>query len=134
MRIRKNFGKLKLQGHFGDNFRLAFPYHNGDGIITGILKRFVGSKGNHEYADKNGDTKYVRYDSSFGTKKSDLFGLDKVDRKEDTILIVVEGYPDALYFQASGIKNVTAVGQGLLSKKHLDGIRSKKKKKCNYII
>jgi DNA primase catalytic core len=126
----KDISKLPLQGAHGDNFRLAFPYHNGDGIITGIVKRFVGGKG-HEYTDKNGELKYARYDSSYGTKKGDLFGLDKVDTKEETILIV-EGYPDALYFQASGIKNVTAVGQGLLSKKHLDGIRSKKVK--NIII
>jgi len=119
----KDISKLPLQGAHGDNFRLAFPYYNSNGIITGIVKRFVGSKG-YEYTDKNGDTKYARYDSSFGTKKSDLFGLDKIEPKEETILIV-EGYPDALYFQANGIKNITAVGQGLLSKKHLDGIRSK---------
>lgn len=126
----KDISKLQLQGAHGDNFRLAFPYHSGNGIITGIVKRFVGSNG-HEYTDKNGETKYARYDSSYGIKKGDLFGLDKIETKEDTILIV-EGYPDALYFQASGIKNITAVGQGLLSKKHLDGIRSKKIK--NVII
>ncbi len=77
----KDISKLPLQGAHGDNFnRLAFPYHNGDGIITGIVKRFVGSKG-YDTQIKNGDTKYARYDSSFGTKKSDLFGLDKIESK-----------------------------------------------------
>ncbi|MBI1933430.1 MAG: toprim domain-containing protein [Ignavibacteriales bacterium] len=121
--MTKDISKLPLQGTHGDYFRLAFPYYNNNGLITGIVKRFAGSKG-HEYTNKNGELSYARYDSSFGTKKSDLFGLNKVDSKEETI-ITVEGYPDALYFQACGIKNITAVGQGLFSLKHLDGIRSK---------
>ncbi len=36
---KESVGSLKLQGHFGDNFRLAFPYRNEEGLITGFLKR-----------------------------------------------------------------------------------------------
>ncbi len=47
-------------------------------------------------------------------------------------LIVVEGYPDALYLQALGMNNIAAVGQGKLGKKHLEELRKRKIK--NVII
>ena len=36
---------LKLNGHFEDNFRLAFPYRNRDGMITGLIKRSTKPEG-----------------------------------------------------------------------------------------
>ena len=39
----------------------------------------------------------VRWDSTPGLKKSDIFGLHRI-RKET--LLIVEGYPDATYFPA----------------------------------
>jgi DNA primase len=38
-------GNTKTNGFYGDNFRLAFPYRNKDGVITGFLKRATKSKG-----------------------------------------------------------------------------------------
>lgn len=128
---KADVGKLKLQGHFGDNFRLAFPYRNNEGMITGFLKRATNPKGISvsTYDGKQHDE--VRWDSTPGLKKDDLFGLDKVEKDEDTLLIV-EGYPDAIYLQAKGIKNIVAVGQGKFSEKHLVGLKKRKIK--NVII
>ena len=117
-------GKLKLQGHFGDNFRLAFPYRNADGLITGFLKRSTNPKGEIITTYDNKVHEKVRWDSTSGLVKNDLFGLDKIDNDVDTI-VVVEGYPDALYLQALGMNNIVAVGQGKLSKKHLEGLRKR---------
>lgn len=120
----KDIAKLKLQGHFGDNFRLAFPYRNAEGLITGLLKRSTEPKGAKITTYDKKIYENIRWDSTPGLKKDDLFGIDKVDKKEDT-LIVVEGYPDVLYLQALGIKNVVAVGQGMLGKKHLSELKSR---------
>ncbi len=118
-------GLLRLNGFYGDNFRLAFPYHNKDGAITGFLKRAIAPKGMTVTTYDGKEHNNVRWDSTPKLKKDDLFGLDKVDGKENT-LIIVEGYPDAIYLQALGIKNIVAVGQGLLSEKHLAGMNSRK--------
>ena len=124
-------GKLKLQGHFGDNFRLAFPYRNAEGLITGFLKRSTKPSGSTITTYDNKVHDNVRWDSTPGLVKDDLFGLDKIDNDVDTI-IVVEGYPDALYLQALGMSNIAAVGQGKLGKKHLEELRKRKIK--NVII
>lgn len=121
-------GIVFFNGAYGDNFRLAFPYRNKEGCITGLVKRHESSVG-HKYIDKEGKEKYARYDSTFGLTKDDLFGLHSI--KGDTVLIV-EGYPDALYLREAGIENIIAIGQGVISKKHIDGLISKKIK--NVII
>ena len=71
-----------------------------------------------------------RYDSTAGLKKDDIFNLCKC--KDQETIILFEGYPDATYFYAAGMKNATAVGQGRLSNKHLEGLRTTKVK--NVII
>jgi DNA primase catalytic core len=110
---------LPLTGYFGDNFRLAFPYRDRRGHITGFMKRADNKKG-IEVRGQSG----VRWDSTPGLKKDDLFGLDKI-QKADT-LVILEGYPDALYLPAIGYENVVAVGQGNLSKTHIEGLLAKK--------
>jgi DNA primase len=112
--------QLKLNGHFGDNFRLAFPYRNKDGMITGLLKRSIKPNGEDIICDGK-EHKEQRWDSTAGTCKDDLFGLDKIE-KTDT-LIILEGYPDAIYLPTLGLENVVAIGQGALGKKHLKGLR-----------
>ncbi|MCK5231003.1 MAG: toprim domain-containing protein, partial [Desulfobulbaceae bacterium] len=57
-----------------------------------------------------------------GLKKHDLFNLHYT-RGQDTLL-VVEGYPDALYLSVAGLDNITAVGQGRLSKSHTEGLKA----------
>ncbi|TVL97419.1 MAG: hypothetical protein CV087_22330 [Candidatus Brocadia sp. WS118] len=103
---------MPLQGYQGDKFRLAFPYRDRRGVITGFVKRSIDPN-----APKN-----ERWDSTKGLRKHDLFGLHNCKGKET--LVIVEGYPDALYFPALGMDNVVAVGQGQLSKKHLEGLRA----------
>ncbi len=112
---------LPLNGAFGDNFRLALPYRNAKGQITGFIKRAIQPKGIPSITI--GDKIYndVRWDSTKGLSKHDIFNLNKCDKKEKT-LIVLEGYPDAVYFTASGMNNVVAAGQGRLSKSHLEAL------------
>ncbi|MBK7105607.1 MAG: toprim domain-containing protein [Ignavibacteriae bacterium] len=116
---------MKLQGYFGDNFRLAFPYRSSEGFITGFMKRATAPKGITVTTFDGKPHDCVRWDSTPGLAKDDLFGLDKVDKSEQT-LIVVEGYLDAIYLQTLGMNNITAVGQGMFGKKHLEGSRTRK--------
>lgn len=115
---------LPLNGAYGDKFRVSAPYRNIDGRITGFVKRATSPKGIII------DGKEVRWDSTKGLSKKDLFNFDKVQSQE-TILIV-EGYPDAIYFSALGMDNITAVGQGILTENHIEGLKSSKIK--NVII
>ncbi len=59
-------GKLKLQGYFGDNFRLAFPYRNSEGMITGFLKRASNPKGISVSTYDGNQHDEVRWDSTPG--------------------------------------------------------------------
>ncbi len=129
--LREQIKKLPLRGILGDDVRLAFPYRNRLGMITGIIKRVPDRKGlqkfnkdNSPKKDKDGKDIFERYDSTYKTLKQDLFGLNKI-KKEETLLIV-EGYPDAIYLPTIGYKNVVALGQGLFSKRHIPGLISKK--------
>jgi len=115
--------ELKLNGFFGDNFRLAFPYRNREGMITGLLKRSTKPTGENITTHDGKEHKEVRWDSTAGLNKDDLFGLHRIE-KTDT-LIVLEGYPDAIYLPALGLDNVVAIGQGVLGEKHLNGLRYK---------
>jgi len=115
------FSGLSLSGFYGDNFRLAFPYRDRSGTITGFLKRATASKGvTVKKKDKVFDN--VRYDSSIGLSKKDLFNLWRYSNTKEVLL--VEGYPDALYFHTLGIHTV-AVGQGALSATHIEGLKAK---------
>ncbi|HPG57310.1 MAG TPA: DnaB-like helicase C-terminal domain-containing protein [Candidatus Wallbacteria bacterium] len=120
--IKSRIKELHLNGYFGDNFRLAFPYRDRWGRITGFIKRAICSRGadltTHDGKEHTG----VRWDSTSGLEKTDLFNLHNCRRQNS--IIVVEGYPDAIYLTACGIPNIVAVGQGNLSEKHLEGIRS----------
>lgn len=120
---------LPLSGRTGDKYRLAIPYRNRKGKITGFIKRATPNTVIIE-TDKDGNPKEVRYDSTKGLNKDDIFNLCKC--KDQDTLIIFEGYPDAGYFYAAGIENAVAVGQGRLSSSHLEGIRSYKVK--NVII
>ena len=127
--------QLKLNGYFGDNFRLAFPYRNKDGMITGLLKRSINPNGEDITTYDGKEHKEQRWDSTAGTCKDDLFGIDKINfakgkdendnKKLIDTLIILEGYPDAIYLPTLGLKNVVAIGQGALGKKHLVGLRYK---------
>jgi len=116
---------LSLQGSSGDNFRLAFPYRDKCGRITGFVKRATDTKG--ITVQRGGKTKSgTRYDSTKGLSKNDLFNLNNCRREKS--LLIVEGYPDALYFSTLGLDNVVAAAQGQLSKSHVKGIKMQKVK------
>jgi replicative DNA helicase len=115
------FKGLSLSGAFGDNFRLAFPYRNSYGTITGLIKRALQEEG-VIIKKKGKELPPQRWDSSTGVTKEDLFNLYKYHKGQKELLLV-EGYPDALYFAAMGIPTA-AVGQGQLSRKHLTELLS----------
>ena len=134
--LTEQIKELKLNGHFEDNFRLAFPYRNRDGLITGLLKRSTNPQGENITTHDGKEHKDQRWDSTVGTCKDDLFGLHRINRgtkleenreKEKFIdtLIILEGYPDAMYLPTLGLDNVVAIGQGALGEKHLDGLKIK---------
>ncbi len=117
---KEAIAKLNLNGYYGDNFRLAFPYRNRQGLITGFVKRALTPEG-IEVTTRDGQMHSgIRWDSSKGLSKSDLFNLCYC-RDFDT-LVILEGYPDAMMLPAMDLNNVVAVGQGQLSRKHLEGL------------
>lgn len=119
---RKIIQTLPLTGHYGDNFRLAFPYRDRRKVITGFVKRATEPKG---LTIKTYDGKIhekVRFDSTIGTSKEDLFNLWQCRGQKE--IVIVEGYPDTLYFQTQGLNNITAIGQGNISKTHISGLES----------
>ncbi|MCX6133026.1 MAG: CHC2 zinc finger domain-containing protein [Ignavibacteriales bacterium] len=109
---------LRLQGGYGDNFRLAIPFRDRHGVITGFMKR-AHEKAGFTLRGKPG----IRWDSTPGLDKSDLFGLNRIRKAED--LVVVEGYPDATYLPALGLTNIVALGQAAFSDKYINGLLSK---------
>ena len=113
---------LKLQGPFEDNFRLAFPYRNRRGAVTGFLKRATSPQGMHVTTHDGKKHEAVRWDSTEGTDRKDLFNLHAC--KGEKSLILVEGYPDALYLPTQGIKGVAAKGKDLLCKTHVEGLKA----------
>ena len=126
----KQIDDISFNGYYGDNFRLAFPYRDRSGKITGFLKRALNPAGVDITTFDKKEHKNVRWDSSKGTTKKDLFGIHRCKKQET--LIILEGYPDALYLPTLGLKNVVAVGQGLLSESHLEALKEFKIK--NVII
>lgn len=110
--LSTRIGNLPLIGQFGDDFsRLAFPYRDRQGTITGFIKRATRKRVDGQ-----------RYDSTPGIAKADLFCIHRCKGKKD--LLMVEGYPDALYLPTLGLDNIVAVGQGGFSKGYLDGLEA----------
>ncbi len=54
-------------------------------LITGFLKRSTNPKGETITTYDNKVHDNVRWDSTPGLKKDDLFGLDKIDETIDTL-------------------------------------------------
>ena len=119
--LSKEINALKLVGYFGDNFRLAIPYRNLYGQITGFMKRATAPNGISVETYNGKKHENVRWDSTTGLSKDDLFGLYRCKRSER--LVIVEGYPDALYLPTLGFDNVVAVGQGKLGTKHIQSLK-----------
>jgi DNA primase len=107
---------LSLNGGFGDRFRLAIPFRDMHGLITGFLKRAHVPQG-FDIGDRTG----VRWDSTKGLTKQDPFGMHRIPRGQQTLLLV-EGYPDATYLPAVGIENVIALGQAAFSEQYLSAL------------
>ena len=106
-------------------------------MITGLLKRSTNPKGENITTYDGKEYKDQRWDSTAGTNKDDLFGLDKINivsnekeneekKKIIDTLIILEGYPDAIYLPTLGLNNVVAIGQGVLGEKHLNGLKSQR--------
>lgn len=117
---------LYLHGSTGERMHLAIPYRNNDGLITGFLKRAIQPKGISFIDSKNKERNEIRWDSTKGLQKADLFNLYNCKGKED--LLILEGYPDAVILTAMGLDNIVAVGQGDLSQSHLKAMAKNKVK------
>jgi len=119
---------LPLQGHYGDKFRLAFPYRDKRGVITGFIKRNLSLKGETIKTFDGKEHTKIRWDSTKEVKKWDLFNIHSCRRKEE--VVIVEGYPDALYLKTEGLDNITAVGQGEISHTHIKNLEEFKVKRA----
>jgi len=113
---------LKLQGSYGDNFRMAYPWRDRWGTITGFTKTVPGPKGVDITTHDGKKHQGVRWDSTVDSDKHDLFNVQS--SKGEKGVIVVEGHSDALYLSAFGLKGVVAVGGGLLSGLHVAGLKA----------
>ena len=113
---------LKLQGSYGDNFRMAYPWRDRWGTITGFMKTVTGPKGVDITTHNGKKHQGVRWDSTIDSDKHDLFNVQA--SKGEKGVIVVEGHADALRLSAFGIKGVVAAGQGLLSGLHVAGLKA----------
>ena len=116
--LKEDIAELSLQGGSGDEFRLAIPFRDRSGAILGFLKR-AHEKTGFTIRGQAG----IRWDSTKGITKPDLFGLHRI--RKETQLIVVEGYPDATYLPTLGMSNVVALGQAAFSDKYVGGLRLK---------
>ena len=113
---------LKLQGYFGDNFRLAFPFRDRRGTIMGFLKAATRPEGIEATSHDGKKHQGIRWDSTVEGDKHDLFNLHACRGEKG--LILVEGYLDALYLSGLGVKGVVALGEGMLSETHIDGLKA----------
>ena len=69
-----DINNLPLFGSTGDTYRLALPYRNVYGKITGFIKRATPGAVKFK-ADKDGNPVEERYDSTSGLKKDDIFNI-----------------------------------------------------------
>ena len=119
--LSDKISKIKFDIFKESPYWAALPYRDRDGLITGIIQRALDPKG-YNLTKKDTGVKFaeVRYWSTFKTSKHDLFNLNRC-RNQETLLIL-EGYPDAILFPTFGLKNVVAVGQGIFSDTHIEGL------------
>ena len=101
---------LKLQGPYGDNFRMAYPWRDRWGAITGFMKTVTGPKGVDVTTHDGKKHQGVRWDSTVDADNHDLFNVQA--SKGEKGVIVVEGHLDALCLSAFGFKGVVAAGGG----------------------
>jgi len=115
---------LALIPHCGDILRAALPWRDRGGHITGLILRATEKEG-ASWKRPDGQIERVRWGSTAGTKKDDLFNLCYCRGKRT--VVVVEGVPDAAYLSrldlGAGV-GIASVGQGLLSEKHIDGLKA----------
>ena len=113
---------LKLQGPYGDNFRMAYPWRDRWGAITGFMKTVTGPNGMEVTTHDGKKHQGVRWDSTVDSDNQDLFNVQA--SKGEKGVIVVEGHPDALCLSAFGFKAVVAAAGGLLSPWHVAGLKA----------
>lgn len=118
--LADKIAKIKFNSFEESPYWAAFPYRDRDGLITGFIQRALDPKGYNLTNNFGKKMSGVRYWSTYETSKHDLFNLNRC-RNQQTLLIL-EGYPDAILFPTLGLKNVVAVGQGKLSKTHIEGL------------
>ena len=121
---------------FGDIYNLCLPYRNINGFITGFLFRYHENVVPLEVLDRiNSRSKKprsdARWNSTWGLTKSCFFNHHRHKGVED--LLIVEGYPDAVYLEALGIPTI-ALGQGKISDPLIKYFNYQKNKRVTFCL
>ncbi len=103
----KEYGKFEEICNI--DYKVAIPYRDKDGVITGFILRRID----------DGEPKYI---STKGINKKDLFYYHKYKNADKVLL--VEAPASAMYFTYHGIPTV-AIGTAKLSKQHIEQLKNK---------
>lgn len=85
----------------GDTHTIAIPYRDSVGKIKGFIVRTVAA------------SVQPKYMFTWGTDKDTLFNIQAARKAKN--IVIVEGFLDALYATAKGIKGVVAVGGSVIT-------------------
>ena len=112
---------LELTGSHGDGFRLAFPYRDRWGVISGFVKLAIPPPrtGLQQRLDVD-DGPQILWDETPGLDRTDLFNLWRLG--EEKTVLVVEDCADALYLNFKGIRGVVATSGGEISSRQFDSL------------
>ena len=116
--LKEEIDRLPLSGGKSDECKVALPYRDANGVILGFAIRHHTAGG---LQMPNGT--FQRWTSTAELKKDALYGLHRI-RNAETV-IIVEGYADAEYLRALGMKNIVALGTVAFSNKYMQGLLEK---------
>lgn len=113
---------FKLNGSFGNGFRIMFPQRDRRGRITGLIKRATQAAGIP--VNKHGKETLQRYDSVYldsERKKDDLFGIHRLKPGYPVVVIVEAPLTVAVWGHDLPL---LACGLGTVTEAHLDALRA----------
>ena len=109
--LRERISQLLINEDFFDGFsRLAIPYRDRQGVITGFVKRVTQERPDGK-----------QWDNTKGNLRPDLFNLHSCKGGKD--ILMVEGYPEALYLPTLGLDNIVAMGTSPFSPDYIEGLQ-----------
>lgn len=97
-----------LTSGLGSTHLVTIPYRDKIGRVKGFIVRSID------------DAVQPKYKFTYGTEKDTLFNLHQA--KTSNVIVVVEGFLDALYATALGIDGVVALGQAQATEKQIQNL------------